>query len=106
MSTPETSTAPIRVTTAPPLPYVQEPRSLYHLTEAQIHFFDENGYLVLKTGLRATCRRGCKRLPNAGLPRANGSAPRRKRERSVKPGPTCCKTSCSPSATTARFSSG
>lgn len=48
MSTLEPSNAPIRVTTAPPLPYAQGPRSPYHLTEEQVRFFDENGYLVLK----------------------------------------------------------
>lgn len=48
MSTPETSNAYIQVTTAPPLPYPGTPSSPYHLTEEQVRFFDENGYLILK----------------------------------------------------------
>ena len=48
MVTPETLKTHIRVTNAPPLPHPAAPRSAHHLTEEQVRFFDENGYLVLK----------------------------------------------------------
>ncbi|MGL4608241.1 MAG: phytanoyl-CoA dioxygenase family protein [Trueperaceae bacterium] len=40
--------AKIQLVAADPIPAPQSPRSPYHLTEEQVCFFDENGYLVLK----------------------------------------------------------
>lgn len=40
--------APARLRPEPPLPLPAAPRTPYHLTEEQINFFDENGYLILR----------------------------------------------------------
>lgn len=43
--------APARLLPEPPVPLPAAPRSPYHLTEEQINFFDENGYLILRQWL-------------------------------------------------------
>jgi ectoine hydroxylase-related dioxygenase (phytanoyl-CoA dioxygenase family) len=45
---PDARSSRIRVVNHDPLPAPRAPRSPFHLTEDQIRFFDENGYLVLK----------------------------------------------------------
>lgn len=53
----------ITLVDVPPLPAPQPPRSKYHLTEEQVRFFDENGYLVLKQWITGDL---LKRLQAAG----------------------------------------
>jgi ectoine hydroxylase-related dioxygenase (phytanoyl-CoA dioxygenase family) len=48
MSKPDSSSKHIQIVKHEPLPAPIPPRSPFHLTEDQIRFFDENGYLVLK----------------------------------------------------------
>jgi ectoine hydroxylase-related dioxygenase (phytanoyl-CoA dioxygenase family) len=45
---PEAQHADIHIVEQDPRPAPRSPRSPYHLTEEQIRFFDENGYLVLR----------------------------------------------------------
>jgi len=47
----------------PPLPEPGAPRSAFHLSEEQINFYDENGYLVLKNWITGDL---LERLQNAG----------------------------------------
>ncbi len=44
----ETTTRPAAPSPAGPLPHPAVPRSPFHLSEEQVRFFDENGYLVLR----------------------------------------------------------
>jgi ectoine hydroxylase-related dioxygenase (phytanoyl-CoA dioxygenase family) len=48
MSDWKTVDSPIAVQTHPPVPLPSAGRSQYHLSEEQIRFFDENGYLILR----------------------------------------------------------
>lgn len=43
-----TDPSQVRISDSPPQPAPLPPRSPHHLTEEQVRFFDENGYLVLK----------------------------------------------------------
>src|SRR5689334_10832297 len=45
--------APTRLLAEPPIPLPEAPRSPYHLTEEQINFYDENGYLILRQWIPA-----------------------------------------------------
>jgi ectoine hydroxylase-related dioxygenase (phytanoyl-CoA dioxygenase family) len=53
----------IKLVDSDPLPAPQPPRTPYHLTEEQVRFFDENGYLVLKQWITGDL---LKRLQQAG----------------------------------------
>jgi ectoine hydroxylase-related dioxygenase (phytanoyl-CoA dioxygenase family) len=48
MSKPDSSNKHVQIVNHEPLPAPTPPHSPYHLTEDQIRFFDENGYLILK----------------------------------------------------------
>jgi ectoine hydroxylase-related dioxygenase (phytanoyl-CoA dioxygenase family) len=47
-SMPEVHNPHVRVVSTPPVPHPAPPRSAHHLSEEQIRYFDQHGYLVLR----------------------------------------------------------
>ena len=72
---------PVQLVNHPPLPEPTAPRSSFHLSEEQVRFFDENGYLVLKNWITGNL---LERLQAAGDTWiAQGEALRQKQNKDV-----------------------